>query len=157
MPHDVTLAASRRFGYTNGMRRSQRASGWFAALRRDRLLFAVAATLVLLTHLLQPLAEARATDRVNAWVICTMFGMQVASSDDKSIPPVGTPENCPSCIGGPCAGMTAPLRLATAFEEAFPTLEAERAAVPGYVDTTIPPDRLNEPPPAIRAPPFVLA
>ncbi|MGB3390872.1 MAG: hypothetical protein WBA88_23150 [Pseudaminobacter sp.] len=139
------------------MRRSQRATGWFAALRRDRLLFAVAATLVLLTHLFQPLAEAKAADTENAWVICTMFGMQTAAPDSKAMPPVGAPDDCPTCIGGPCAGMAAPLRLATAFEAAFPAPVANRGSTPELVETTIPPDRLNEPPPAIRAPPFVLA
>ncbi|WP_245450643.1 hypothetical protein [Borborobacter arsenicus] len=126
-------------------------------LRRDRLLFAVAATLVLLTHLFQPLAEARAAEAENAWVICTMFGMQTASPESKSVPPVGAPDGCSTCIGGPCAGFAVPLRLATAFEQAFPAPVANREAMPGLVETTIPPDRLNEPPPAIRAPPFVLA
>lgn len=139
------------------MRRSQRASGWFAALRRDRLLFAVAATLVLLTHLFQPLAEAKAANTANAWVICTIFGMQAAAPDSKDIPPIGAPDDCPTCIGGPCAGMAVPLRLVPAFEAAFPAPVANRESTLELVETTIPPDRLNEPPPAIRAPPLVLA
>lgn len=112
---------------------------------------------MLLTHLFQPLAEARAADTENAWVICTMFGMQPSYPDGKSMPPAGAPDDCPTCIGGPCAGMAAPLRLATASEAAFPAPVANRGSTPEFVETTIPPDRLNEPPPAIRAPPLVLA
>ena len=139
------------------MRRSQRASGWFAALRRDRLLFAVAATLLLLTHLFQPLAEARAADTKNAWVICTIFGMQTVSPDENSTFPAGTQEHCPTCIGGPCAGIAAPLRFASAFEAAFPPPEAIREPMRVLGETTLPPAWLNEPPPAIRAPPAILA
>jgi hypothetical protein len=139
------------------MRRPQRSSGWFAALRRDRLLFAVAAAFLLLTHLFQPVAAARAANTANAWVICTIFGMQAASTDGTSTPPIGVPDECLACIGGPYASMAVPLRLATSFEAAFPAPMANRESVPGRVETTIPPDRLNEPPPAIRAPPLVLA
>jgi hypothetical protein len=139
------------------MRRSQRASGWFAALRRDRLLFAFAAIFLLLAHLFQPLAEARAADSKNVWVICTIFGMQTVSPDESSTSPDGVQDHCPTCIGGPCAGMAAPLRLSSAFEEAFPSPEAISEAMPRLARTKLPPAPLNEPPPAIRAPPAILA
>src|SRR5690606_38563924 len=99
-------------------------------LRRDRLLFGVAATLVLLAHLFQPLAEARAANTDFAWVICTVFGAQTTSTDGKSLPPIGASDDCPTCIGGPCAGMVAPLRLAPSFEAAFPSRMASRVSVP---------------------------
>lgn len=139
------------------MRRSQRAMGWFAVLRRDRLCFAVAATFLLFAHLLQPLAEARAESAGGNWVICTIFGMQTVTPDENSTSPAGTKDHCPTCIGGPCAGMTAPLRVADAFEAAFPPREAIRKARPGPEAATLFPTWLNEPPPAIRAPPAILA
>lgn len=139
------------------MRRSQRSIGWFAALRRDRLWFAVAASLLLLAHLFQPLADARAANAGNDWVICTIFGMQTVSPDENSTPPAGTKDHCPTCIGGPCAGMAAPLRVADAVEAAFPSREAVREARSGLEASQLLPVSLNEPPPAIRAPPAVLA
>ena len=129
-------------------------TGWFDALRRDRTLFAVAATLVLLTHLFQPLAEANAANTAKAWVICTMFGDAKAPADDGDLPPPGAADDCPTCIGGPCAGMVAPPKLLAGSQPAF----AAPAAFAGWsahsTDTENPPGRLNEPPPAIRAPPL---
>ena len=75
-------------------------TGWFDALRRDRTLFAVAATLVLLTHLFQPLAEANAANTAKAWVICTMFGETKASGAGDALPPFGAADEHP----GPAAG-----------------------------------------------------
>jgi len=138
------------------MARLRKRSGWFAALRRDRLLFAVAASLVLLAHLFQPLAEARAAGRADGLVICTMLGMETTAVPDGKLPPAGALDHCPTCIGGPCSGMAAPLRV-EAFEPAFaaPVAHSEIGIFP--VEARIPPDRLNEPPPAIRAPPSVLS
>jgi len=130
--------------------------GWFAALRRDRLLFAIAASLVLLAHLFQPLAEARAASKADGWVICTVFGMQKAQPGSK-LAPSGTVEDCPSCIMGPCAGMAVPLRVAAPFDHAFAAPVAFRDGRLISIESKIPPERLNEPPPAIRAPPSVLA
>src|SRR5918995_7374308 len=91
--------------------------GWFHTLRRDRALFAVAATLVLLAHLFQPLAEAKAANTAKACVICTMFGEAKSPADD-SVP--GAADDCPTCIGGPCAGMDAPPKLSAGFEAPLP-------------------------------------
>jgi hypothetical protein len=90
-------------------------------------------------------------------VICTIFGMQTVSPDESSTSPDGVQDHCPTCIVGPCAGIVAPLRLASAFEEAFPSPEAISEAMPRLTLTTLPPAPLNEPPPAIRAPPAILA
>ena len=138
------------------MARLSKRNGWFAALRRDRLLFAIAASLVLLAHVCQPLAEARAASRADGWVICTMFGMQKAEPDGK-LPPIGAADDCPSCIMGPCAGMAAPLRVEAPFDPAFAAPVAYRDGRLISIETKIPAERLNEPPPAIRAPPSILA
>ncbi|WP_019172678.1 hypothetical protein [Pseudaminobacter salicylatoxidans] len=138
------------------MARLRKRSGWFAALRRDRLLFAIAASLVLLAHVFQPLAEARAASRADGLVICTMLGMRTVVPDGK-LPPAGTTDKCPTCIGGPCAGMVAPLKVVDVFEKAFaaPVTLCDAGVFPAEI--RIPPDRLSEPPPAIRAPPSFLS
>lgn len=128
--------------------------GWFAALRRDRALFAVAAALVLLTHLFQPLAEANAANTAKAWVICTMFGEAKAPAVDGAVPPLGAADDCPTCIGGPCAGMGAPTKLLAGSEPAYAVPAAYAGRFIHFVETEIPPGRLNEPPPAIRGPPL---
>ena len=89
----------------------QIAWGWFATLRRDRVLFAIAGTLVLLTHVFQPWAEARAANTANAWVICTTFGMQMGTPDGKKLPPAGAADDCPQCIGA-CGGMAVQAKAA---------------------------------------------
>jgi hypothetical protein len=126
---------------------------WFQTLRRDRTLFAVAATLVLLTHLFQPLAEANAANTAKAWVICTMFGEAKAPGAGDALPPPSADDDCPTCIGGPCAGMVAPPLLLAGSESAFAAPVAYTGRFTHSTDTENPPGRLNEPPPAIRAPP----
>jgi hypothetical protein len=127
--------------------------GWFQTLRRDRALFAVAATLVLFAHLFQPLAEANAANTAKAWVICTMFGEAKSPADDSVLVP-GAADDCPTCIGGPCAGMDAPPKLSASSEPAFAGPPAYAGQFPHWLKTENPPGRLNEPPPAIRAPPL---
>lgn len=127
--------------------------GWFQTLRRDRALFAVAATLVLFTHLFQPLAEAKAADTAKAWVICTMFGEVKAPAAEGTLPP-GAADDCPTCIGGPCAGMVAPPKLLAASEPAFAAPAVYAGRFTQWIETKNPPGRFNEPPPAIRAPPL---
>ncbi|GLS31856.1 hypothetical protein SAMN04488498_102460 [Mesorhizobium albiziae] len=137
------------------MKNRQTAWGWFAALRRDRVLFAIAGTLVLLSHIFQPWAEARAANTANAWVICTTFGMQMGSPDGKKLPPAGAADDCPQCIGA-CGGIAAKQRLPAVAYMAFPAPVAFRHAVVSFHED-IPSGRLNEPPPAIRAPPSTAA
>lgn len=128
--------------------------GWFQTLRRDRALFAVAATLVLLTHLFQPLAEANAANTAKAWVICTIFGEAKAPAANGDLPPPGAADDCPTCIGGPCVGMVAPPKLLAGSEPAFAAPAAYAGRFTHSTETENPPGRLNEPPPAIRAPPL---
>ncbi len=134
----------------------QIAWGWFATLRRDRVLFAIAGTLVLLTHVFQPWAEARAANTANAWVICTTFGMQMGTPDGKKLPPAGAADDCPQCIGA-CGGMASKQRLPKVADMAFAAPVAFRHAVVSAFHEDIPSGRLNEPPPAIRAPPSTAA
>jgi hypothetical protein len=129
-------------------------TGWFEALRRDRALFAVAATLVLLTHLFQPLAEANAANTAKAWVICSMFGEASSLAADGAFPLPGAADDCPTCIGGPCAGMDAPPKLSAGSEPAFAAPAAYAGRLAHVAEMENPPGRLNEPPPAIRAPPL---
>jgi hypothetical protein len=133
----------------------QRAWGWFAALRRDRALFALAGTLILLAHVFQPWVEARAANTANAWVICTAFGMAIASPDDKDLPPAGSADDCPQCTGA-CGGFATKQKMPTVTDIAFPAPVAFRHAVASVSAEDIPSSRLNEPPPAIRAPPFIV-
>lgn len=132
----------------------QKAKGWFAALRRDRVLFALACTFILLSHVFQPLAAAHAASTANGWVICTTLGMETGSPDGKTLPAPGTADHCPQCIGA-CGGIAVKQKLPTAIEFAFPAPVAFRHAIASVFSEDIPPGRLNEPPPAIRAPPFI--
>lgn len=129
-------------------------TGWFQTLRRDRALFTVAATLVLFAHLFQPLAEATAANTAKAWIICTMFGEAKSPAADGALPPPGAADDCPTCIGGPCAGMDVPPKLSVGSEPAFAAPAAYAGRFRHWLETENQPGRLNEPPPAIRAPPL---
>jgi hypothetical protein len=126
--------------------------GWIAALRRDRVLFAIAGSLILFTHVLQPWAEARAANTANAWVICTAFGMAMGEPDGKNLPPAGAADDCPQCIGAG-GGIAAKQKVLVATDFAFPAAAAIRRARADFTGRKVPAGRLNEPPPAIRAPP----
>ncbi len=119
------------------------------------MLFTVAASLVLLSHLLQPLAEAEAANSTKASVICTMFGMEKASPESGELPPIAAGD-CPTCIGGPCAGLDAPPKFAANSEPAFSAPEAYAGLSDRITETRSPPGLSNEPPPAIRAPPLAV-
>jgi hypothetical protein len=80
-----------------------------------------------------------------------MFGEAKSPADD-SVP--GAADDCPTCIGGPCAGMDAPPKLSAGSEPAFAAPAAYAGQFPHWLKTENPPSRLNEPPPAIRAPPL---
>jgi hypothetical protein len=128
--------------------------GWFQTLRRDRALFAVAATLVFFAHLFQPQAEANAAATAKAWVICTMFGEAKDPAADGALPLPGAADDCPTCIAGPCAGMDAPPKFSAGSEPAFAAPAAFAGRFTHSTETENPPGRLNEAPPAIRAPPL---
>jgi hypothetical protein len=73
---------------------------------------------------------------------------------DGAVPPSGAADDCPTCIGGPCAGMMAPPKLLAGSEPAFAAPAAYAGRFTHSVETENPPGRLSEPPPAIRAPPL---
>ncbi len=129
--------------------------GWIAALRRDRVLFAIAGMLILFTHVLQPWAEARAANTANAWIICTAFGMAMGEPDGKNLPPAGAADDCPQCIGGG-GSIVAKQKMLVATDFAFPAAVAFRHAIADLTRRKVPAGRLNEPPPAIRAPPQIV-
>lgn len=124
----------------------------FASLRRDRLLFALVSTLILLLHTLQPLAAAQMPqDRHLA--ICTFHGIiNTGKTTDET--PASPFDICPVClIGGTCSNMAAGkavLDTSAAFAEPD-TLTIER---PYITLLTGPAGRQGKPSPAIRAPPF---
>lgn len=124
--------------------------GWFAGLRRDRMLFVVAASLLLVSHLFQPLAQARAADTPLGWSICTAFGMEMPAGQGQ--PDHGT-DACPLCLAA--AGVTlAALALPPPTPDVPSIQPLRQAAVPaGYHFVPLGPVDL---PPAIRAPPSSL-
>lgn len=117
------------------------------------MLFAVAGTLVLLLHVFQPWAEARAANTANAWIICTTFGMERGSPSGKHVPPAGAADDCPHCVGACASLAAAKQKLPTIVDMAFPAPAAFRQVLVSIFKQEIPAGRLNEPPPAIRAPP----
>lgn len=123
----------------------------FASLRRDQLLFALVSTLVLLLHMLQPLAAAQMPQDRHL-VICTIHGIADAS-DTTGEGPASPFDNCPVClIGGTCAGMTI-CKVVLDTSTAFPMPGMTAIVSPQVVLQTAPAIRQGSPLPAIRAPP----
>ena len=122
---------------------------WFVTLRRDRGLFALVGSLVLLLNVLQPAVAARAGDGAH-WAICTIYGVE--KPVERSDLPAAWPDECPICIAGHSAG-NAPVKAVFASEPAFlapePLADAAFETDRGYG----PGARPGDPPPAIRAPP----
>jgi hypothetical protein len=133
------------------MREGLRHRSWFALLRRDRVAFFLAATFLIIAHLLQPLASAEFVGLGNAGTICSVV-------DASPSAPVGSREpaadHCPQCVAGPCAG------LALATREGAVALAAPRPASdsrkPAYGTAALRSGLAGEPPPAIRAPPSLV-
>lgn len=120
----------------------------FAALRRDRLLFALVGSLLLMLHALQPLAAAQMPQDAH-FAICTIHGI-----DDRGVAPAGPLDDCPACLVAACSSLAvykATLDACAAFP-APPTLIA--VAPPPAAPQSGPAGRQGEPSPAIRAPPF---
>jgi hypothetical protein len=130
------------------MRKGLRSRSWFALLRRDRLLFAFTAAFLLVTHLLQPLAEAHATGLGGAGTICRL-------GEVSSFAPVGNHEpasdHCPQCGAGPCAGLALPAHDAV-IDDALALPASDRCGQ-AVLQTAALRELAGEPPPAIRAPP----
>ncbi|HHZ07360.1 MAG TPA: hypothetical protein GX405_01110 [Rhizobiales bacterium] len=124
-----------------------------AALRRDRVLFAVTGALILFAAYLQPLAEARATGTAHAWIVCTEFGAVRSASAGSGGGVLPGADDCPKCVTGSCQP-TGPLQAiadsAGTGDVAFPDGDVAQRPAGGE---TVPP----APCPgthAIRAPPF---
>src|SRR5215212_11087765 len=77
------------------MRHCGAASGWFATLRRDRRLFALAATLLLCLDLFQPVATAHAGGAAGT-SICTLH-----ADPARKQPPTDS-HDCLQCLGACC-------------------------------------------------------
>lgn len=124
---------------------------WFATLRRDSGLFAVAGALVMLLNIVQPLLAAQASD-AGHWVICTVYGPE--KPIEASDLPAAMSDKCPICLAGnACAGAPA-YKAALSSDPAFPAPAALTAA-PLHVEERGPvTPGPTGPPPAIRAPPL---
>lgn len=125
---------------------------WFGKLRRDRGLFAVVASFVMLLNVLQPLTAARAGE-AGGWVICTMYGAEkpVEAADLPS----AWPEDCPICLAGSGCSAGAPAyKAALSPEPAFAAPPALARLNLVRESDTLPVLRAGDPPPAIRAPPL---
>lgn len=120
----------------------------FASLRRDRLLFVLVGSLLLLLHALQPLAAAQMPDDVH-FAICTIHGV-----DDRNDAPAGPLDDCPACLVAACSSLAihkATLGASAAFPA--PTIFVTAAPLRVALQSG-PAGRQGEPSPAIRAPPL---
>ena len=122
----------------------------FASLRRDRFLFALLGTLVLILNTLQPLAAAQMPGGHMA--ICTALnaGGETGASGDSS----GPLDDCPVCLIGNACGAAAAYKATPAAFAAFPAPAALAAQPLLAVASDGPAELLVAPPPAIRAPPL---
>ncbi|WP_127520253.1 hypothetical protein [Mesorhizobium sp. Z1-4] len=131
------------------MSKVSRRTSWFESLRREGGLFAALAVLLTVLNALQPLGAAQAAGQ--DFVICTLAG---AAGDEGE--PRGMPEGCPACIGvHHCTGAAA-FKAALASEPAFAPPAAVAEARLSAEFGLIPPGTAAGPPPAIRAPPFIV-
>jgi len=125
---------------------------WFAGLRRDRGLFAVVASLVMLLNVLQPLTAAQAGE-AGGWVICTIYGAEKPVDADDI--PTAWPENCPICLAGNGCSSAAPgWKALLSPEPAFPAPPAFAGQQLISRSVLLPAQLAGDPPPAIRAPPL---
>ena len=127
-----------------------RRTSWFESLRREGVLFAALAGLLVVLNALQPLSAAQAASQ--DFVICTLAG---AAGDGEGVP-AGMPENCPACIGvHQCTGAAA-LKSTLVSEPAFAPPAAVAANRPSAEFGPLPPGKATGSPPAIRAPPILV-
>jgi hypothetical protein len=130
------------------VRTVRNSSSWFERLRRERGLFALVGALLLVLNTFQPLAQAAST-RAGGWIICHGF----VAEADKGGAPDAPQRDCPICIAGACASVSAPAKALLPLGPAFmaPVLEPvspERELVRTHLDARA------GPPSGIRAPPF---
>ena len=124
----------------------------FASLRRDRLLFALVSTLILLLHMLQPLAAAQMPESRHL-AICTLHGLLDPGTATGEMP-TDPLDKCPVClIGSTCSSMAA-CKATLDTTPAFPVPGMNAIAAPVISSQTGPAGPQGKPSPAIRAPPF---
>lgn len=128
---------------------------FLASLRRDRGLFALVGSFLIVLAMMQPLAAASARGGQNGhWVICTLAGAQM-QAETADLPGSMT-QTCPACVfGNGCVGGAPAYRAILSAEPAFPA--PERLAAPSPPDPrplSIASPGPGAPPPAIRAPPL---
>lgn len=126
-----------------------------ASLRRDRGLFALVGSFLIVLAMMQPLAAAIAqSEKGGHWVICTLAGAQMQAETGDL--PGSMTQTCPACVfGNGCVGGGPAYRAILAAEPAFPAPDRLAAAPlpdprPLWVSRPGP----GDPPPAIRAPPL---
>jgi len=124
----------------------------FVSLRRDRLLFALVSTLVLLLHTLQPLAAANMPEDRHL-AICTLHGL-VDAGDATSETPTNPFDNCPVCMVSASCWNMAVGKAHHGTAAAFPAPDTFLVLTPYDLALQAGPAiRQGEPLPAIRAPP----
>jgi hypothetical protein len=121
---------------------------FFRALRRERGLFTLVGTVLLLFNLFQPLALAGPM-QAGGWSIC--YGLAADAGADQT-PDTPRP-NCPTCVSGICASMSVSAKALVSFALAFTTPLADSVSVRKVESRRFFRTRAG-PPPAIRAPPF---
>jgi hypothetical protein len=134
------------------MKRGLRNSSWLASLRRDRVLFALAAVLLVLSRLLEPVAFAQASTLDMGASICTS-GIADTSSPEPARGHDPFAEHCRPCVAGPCAGLALPPR-ANPIAAIIPPAREDGLTIRKEAAHTR--EGTGEPPPAIRAPPIFL-
>lgn len=120
----------------------------FVSLRRDRLLFAVIATLVLLLQAIQPLAAASGPSGLLP--ICTLYGIDKGSAAEDA--PAGALDDCPVCLIAACSGFVVSKAMPDAWHGFVVPSRPNHLLLPARLEFG-PAGRQGEPSPAIRAPP----
>ena len=124
----------------------------FASLRRDRFLFALVGTLVLFLNALQPLAASQMPEGGHM-ALCTALNVEgQAEAADRSSH--GVLDDCPICLIGNACANAAAYKATAAAAPAFPAPASLTGAPAQAAHRSDAVERLDAPPPAIRAPPL---
>lgn len=129
---------------------------FLASLRRDRGLFALVGSFLIILAMMQPLAAAIAQgDKGGHWVICTLAGAQIQTETGEL--PGSMTQTCPACVLGNGCGIAAPAyRAILSAEPAFPAPDRLGATpLPDQRPLWVARPGPGNPPTAIRAPPFI--
>lgn len=124
-----------------------------AALRRDRLLFAVTGAMILFASYFQPLAEANAAGTAHSWIVCTEFGAARTGPQEPGRDVLPGADDCPKCVAGACQPFS-PVKAiagpAAAVDVAIPDGDVAPRFVSGEALRSGPPSGTR----GIRAPPL---